>query len=212
MEKKLKHLFNDKKTFDIFIVRHPEVENYKENIFNGTIDVDLSQKGHKQAEILYDFFKDKDIKVVFSSPMKRCLAVAEKFKKTCRVIIKNNLKERSFGIFEGLSWENVEKLHPKKAKDFLNDPFFYRVQNGESFFNVKNRVIPEINEILKAGENTLIVAHGGINRVIISHLLDMKDESVLKISQDYACINHFITDGDFVMCKIINCKLPENLS
>lgn len=212
MEKKLKHLFNDKKTYDIFIVRHPEVENHKKNIFNGTTDVDLSQKGYNQAEILYDFFKDKNIKVVFSSPMKRCITVAEKFKETCRVIIKNNLKERNFGIFEGLSWENVEELYPKTAKDFLSDPFFYRVKNGESFFDVKKRVIPEINKILKVGENTLIVAHGGINRVIISYLLDMKDESVLKISQDYACINHFITDGDFVLCKTVNFKLPENLS
>lgn len=212
MEKKLKHFFNDNKTFDIFIVRHPEVENHRKNIFNGTIDVDLSTKGYEQARILYDFFKDKNIKVVFSSPMKRCMAVAEKFKKTCKVIIKNNLKERSFGIFEGLSWENVEKLYPQTAKDFLNDPFFYRVQNGESFFDVKNRVIPEINEILKIGENTLIVAHGGINRVIISYLLDMKEGSVLKISQDYACINHFITDGNFVLCKTINFKPKEVLS
>ncbi len=204
MEKKLKHLFEND-THDIFVIRHPEVKNHKDNIFNGTRDVDLSKNGYLQANKLYDYFSNKNIDIVISSPMKRCKAVADKFSALCPVIYEERLKERNFGIFEGLSWSEVEKLYPKEAKNLLNDPFFYRIKNGESFFDVKNRVVPFIeNTVLKSGKNTLIIAHGGINRVIISHLLDMNLDGILKISQDYACINRFQTDGRFVLCKLLN--------
>ncbi len=203
MEKKLKHLFQ-KRIYDIFIIRHPEVENYQQNIFNGTNDVDLSKRGYLQAENLYKYFKDKNIELVISSPMKRCKIVAEKFKNKIPVVYDERLKERNFGIFEKLSWQIVEKLYPQEAALFLRKPFTYRVRNGESFFDVKTRIEPLLQEILHGGKNTLIVAHGGINRAAISYLLDMKDDAILKISQDYASVNLFQTDGHFVLCKFLN--------
>ncbi len=205
MEKKLKHLFN-KEIYDIFIIRHPEVANHKQNIFNGTIDVDLSKTGYLQADELYDFFKDKNIESIVSSPMKRCKIVAKKFEKNICITYNERLKERNFGIFEGLSWSDAQNIYPHEAQLFLKEPFSYRVTDGESFYDVRKRVIPEVEKILKQHKNTLIIAHGGINRVIISYLLDMKESSVLKISQDYACINRFQTDGNFVLCKLLNAK------
>ena len=203
MEKKLKYLFKTK-IYDLYIIRHPEVENYKDNVFNGTVDVDLSPHGYKQAQNLYEFFKDKNIKTVFSSPMKRCRAVAELFENNCQVTYNQNLKERNFGIFESLRWSDIEAQYPEQANNFLKNPFVYRVKNGESFLDVRTRVLSFMNEILPIKTNTLIIAHGGINRVFISHFLEMNLNAILKISQDYSCINHFQTDGSFVLCKLIN--------
>ena len=207
MEKKTKYLFKDK-ILNIYITRHPEVENYDKNVFNGTIDVDLSKKGYKQANKIYEFFLDKNIEYVISSPLKRCSVVAEKFKNRAKILYDERIRERNFGIFESLSWEEIERLYPNDAKAFLKDPFNYKVKNGESFADVRRRVLDFIDDtLLDIKSNILIVAHGGVNRVFISHLLEMSEKSILKISQDYACINHFQTDGSFFLCKLINGKV-----
>ncbi len=207
MEKKLNHLFC-KKILDLYLVRHPEVENHDKNVFNGSIDVDLSEKGYQQAEELFNYFKDRGIRFVFSSPMKRCMVLASKFEGLCDVIVDERLKERRFGIFESLSWSEIEKVYQKEAKEFLNEPFFYRPNGGESFYDVERRVNGFIDDVIKRLKgNALVVAHGGVNRVIIMRLLGMKRENVLRISQDYACINHFQTDGDFFLVRLLNGKV-----
>ncbi len=204
MEKKLNYLFG-REVFDLYLVRHPEVANHDKNVFNGSIDVDLSERGYHQAEGLFNYFKDRGIKFVFSSPMKRCMVVASKFEGLCEVVVDERLKERRFGIFESLSWNEIESLYPKEAEEFLEEPFFYRPKNGESFYDVEKRVNSFIDDVLKRLEgNVLIVAHGGVNRVIIMRLLGMKRENVLRISQDYACINHFQTDGSFFLVRLLN--------
>ena len=207
MEKKLNYLFC-KKILDLYLVRHPEVENHDKNVFNGSIDVDLSEKGYQQAEELFNYFKDRDIRFVFSSPMKRCMVLASRFEGLCKVVVDERLKERRFGIFESLSWSEIEKVYQKEAEEFLNEPFFYRPNGGESFYDVERRVNGFIDDVIKRLKgNALVVAHGGVNRVIIMRLLGMKRENVLRISQDYACINHFQTDGDFFLVRLLNGKV-----
>jgi len=204
MEKKLNYLFN-REMFNLYLVRHPEVANHDKNVFNGSIDIDLSERGYHQVDELFDYFGDKSISIVFSSPMKRCLALSFRFKGLCEVVIDERLKERRFGIFESLSWNEIERLYPEEAKEFLKDPFFYRPKGGESFYDVEKRVNDFLDDVLKGVKgNVLIVAHGGVNRVIIMRLLGMKRENVLRISQDYACINHFQTDGSFFLVRLLN--------
>ncbi len=204
MEKKLAYLF-DKKHYNIYILRHPEVKNYQDNVFNGSIDVDLSDRGYTQAEIIFKHLKSADIDLVYSSPLKRCAIVADMFKTQADVVFDERIKERHFGIFESLSWNEIVSKYPKEADDFLKDPFYYRVKKGESFFDVKTRVLSFIEDnLINIDRNILIIAHGGVNRVFISHFLDMNESAILKISKDYACINHFQTDGEFVLCKLMN--------
>ncbi len=207
MEKKLNYLFK-KDIYNIYILRHPQVANHADNVFNGGVDVDLSDEGYRQAESLYGFFQDKNIGLVISSPLRRCRVVAEKFQDKTNVVFDERIKERNFGVFESLSWNSIEKKYPNEAKQFLDNPFGYRVEGGESFLDVKKRVVDFIEDRLAFIEsNILIVAHGGVNRVFISHMLDMNEKAILKISQDYACINHFQSDGSFVLCRLINGKV-----
>ncbi len=207
MERKLNYLFC-KNVYNIYILRHPEVENYEKNVFNGTIDVGLSLSGYKQANELFEFFKSKGVKRVYTSPLKRCMVVAEKFESICDIVVDNRLRERGFGIFESMSWEEIEKAYPEEAEAFLKSPFYYRPKGGESFYDVEQRVKDFMDAELKSlSVDVLIVAHGGVNRVFIANLLGIDRNFVLRISQDYACINHFLTDGDFVLVKLLNGKV-----
>ncbi|WP_035589198.1 histidine phosphatase family protein [Hippea jasoniae] len=206
MEKKVSYLFRYK-PIDLFIIRHPEVENYADYVFNGTIDVGLSKKGYKQAEAIKKYFYDKDIEVVYTSPLKRCRIVAEQFKDICRIVVDERLKERNFGVFESLSWQMIEKRYPKEAKAFLEDPFNYKPPEGESFKEVFERGESFLNDYFSSLKNAIVIAHGGVNRVLITKLLNIKKDAILSISQDYVCLNHFQTDGRYVLAKMINGKV-----
>lgn len=204
MEKKLSRLLDGENVKNIFLVRHPQVENYKENVFNGRIDVGLSSEGLRQAEDLYRYFKDR-VETVFTSPLRRCRVVAEKF--DTDVVIDDRLVERSFGIFESLSWQQIEKRYPEEAEAFLKKPFHYKPPKGESFHDVEKRIKDFVDDILRFEKDVLVISHGGVNRVIIKLLLGLTEDSLLRISQDYACINHFQTDGNFILVKLINGKV-----
>lgn len=197
--------FFKRQTTEFYFIRHPEVENYTSKVFNGHIDIDLSENGFKQALKLANFFEYKNIKLIYTSPLKRCLRTAYiiKEKTKCDIIVDDRLKERSFGIFESLSWEEIEEKYPKEAFLFLKDPFNYKVKGGESFLEIYERVSNFFKNI-EFKDNLLIVAHGGINRVIIKYLLGLENEKILSISQDFACINYFITDGSSFLAKLIN--------
>jgi broad specificity phosphatase PhoE len=130
--------------------------------------------------------------------------VAEKFSGLVDVFVDERLRERSFGVFESLSWQQIEERYPEAARDFIKDPFNYKPEGGESFAEVESRVKDFLCDLLSINRNTLIVAHGGINRIFIKLLLNMDETAVLKLSQDYACVNHFQTDGKFVLAKLIN--------
>jgi len=197
--------FFTKKIINLYFIRHPEVENASMMVFNGSRDVDLSENGIIQAQKLKEFFMYKNIKKIFSSPLKRCLKTAKIIQDglNCELIVDYRLQERNFGIFESLSWKEIEQKYPLEALSFLKDPFNFKIKNGESFFDVYNRVNSFLSEF-DFEKDTLIVAHGGINRVLIKYFMDLKDEKILSVSQDFACINHFLTDGNFFLAKLIN--------
>ena len=55
----------------IYIARHGETEMNAKGIWQGqTIDVSLNDEGRKQAKTLADILKDKNIEVIYTSPMK----------------------------------------------------------------------------------------------------------------------------------------------
>ena len=57
--------------------------------------------------------------------------------------------------------------------------------------DVKKRVVAQLNSCLEEnnGKNILLVAHGGVNRVILCHVLGLDLNNLVKIDQSYACLN-----------------------
>lgn len=47
-------------------------------------------------------------------------------------------------------------------------------------------------------------AHAGVNRVILSKLLNQSLDTLFKIKQDYGCINILELEGDIISCTTLN--------
>jgi broad specificity phosphatase PhoE len=65
------------------------------------------------------------------------------------------------------------------------------VPRGENLLDVEARVMPVITEIVSRhrGQEVLVVAHGGVNRVILLNAIGAPLKGMFNIEQNYGCHN-----------------------
>ncbi len=169
----------------IYIVRHGETNDNVIGRYAGRIDVELNEKGIKQAKELKEKLKDISFDLVFSSPLKRAYKTASII--TNNEIIKDNrLIERDNGSLEGkLKSEIKEKI------DF-NDPNEKRF-NIENIIVFRKRINSFLEEILNKyrGKNVLVVTHAGVG-IYIRCFFEGEPK-----------------DGNYLSYKLNNCEVLE---
>jgi alpha-ribazole phosphatase len=116
------------------------------------------------------------------------------------------LRERSFGIWEGMTFLEIKKRYPVEFESWAEDPLEFSPVGGESTMGVQERVIPEVERIIKkhAGRHVAIVAHGGINRIVLCHILGMPLRNIFRIEQDYAAVNIVEFWDKYPVLKLLN--------
>ena len=148
----------------IYFIRHGETEWNKKKITQGHKDSPLTLKGKKAAEKKGKILTNKDIEIIYSSDLGRCVQTAEIINKYLKIkLVKSTeLRERDFGSLNG-------ELDEKVRKELnLSDPKEV-APRGESFNQLKNRIIDFIRLLAsKKAKKVLLVTHGGIVRAILS--------------------------------------------
>src|SRR5277367_384373 len=93
----------------LLLVRHAEVEQRYHKIFGGTIDMNISPRGHEQAATLAEFLRGRKIDAIYASPMKRVRQTLAPFLKKGAPSPKvlQDLREVDFGEWTGSNWEQV---------------------------------------------------------------------------------------------------------
>jgi alpha-ribazole phosphatase len=116
------------------------------------------------------------------------------------------LRERSFGIWEGMTFLEIKEKYPVEFESWAENPLEFSPVGGESTTQVKERAIPEIERIIKkhAGGHVAVVAHGGINRIVLCHILGMPLENIFRIEQDYAAVNIVEFWEKYPVLKLLN--------
>ncbi|TBV82679.1 MAG: histidine phosphatase family protein [Desulfobulbaceae bacterium] len=131
--------------------------------------------------------------VVYCSPLIRAVRSAEIIAAPYGLepVETPDLRERHFGAWEGLSLTEIKQGYPDAFAAWAADPVRFAPPGGESTLELARRAEAAFNEILRRhfGQNLAVVAHGGINRVILCHLLGVPLENIFRLEQDLACFN-----------------------
>ena len=155
----------------LYLVRHGQVEGHEEKRYNGQGDVRLTPEGEAQFGLLQMRLRKKTIHAVYSSDLSRCMEGARLLARTFGLepVAKPELRELHIGDWEGKTWQELQATCPKEWQARLDDLVNYRVPRGENLLDVQARVMPVIKEILEThrGGEILVVAHGGVNRIIL---------------------------------------------
>jgi len=149
----------------------------KEDRFWGSTDIPLNDLGIKQAEQLRDRLASVKITHFYSSNLSRARDTAKIIAAPHRreVTACEELGECNFGFVEGLTYEEIKKLHPALAEE-LGKMEAVSFPGGESLEKFHTRVQSFLNRLEKHKPQDIIaiVAHGGSLRMLICHLLGLE--------------------------------------
>jgi alpha-ribazole phosphatase len=188
---------------EIILVRHGETQWNSSEIFRGRADVPLNEKGLRQAQLLGEYLRDEKIDTVYSSPLKRAIKTAEAIaaRHSLPVNIIENLNDIDCGEWQGLSLREVKERYQELYQDWLDTPEQVKILGGESLEDVKNRVVPFVQDaVMRCGEGKIVlVSHRAVNKVLICALLGLDNSSFWSFKLDTGGITRFNYDGDRVV-------------
>ena len=87
-----------------------------------------------------------------------------------------SLNEIDAGEVEGLTYKQVEELHPEIASARKKDKLRYRYPGGESYVDVITRLEPVILELERQRGPVLIIGHNAVIRAIYAYYMGLKQE------------------------------------
>lgn len=180
----------------LFLVRHGQTEWNSLGRAQGHTDTELDAEGVLQSQRLASIFEDEQLDWVLSSDLKRSSATAEAF---CRPVeLDSGLRERSFGDWEGMPYEEVREL--LKVTELP--------PNGESFACLWSRLKSSADRIRARQGNGLVVTHGGACAVLLSHLLGGNEATSrgFRFSNTGITTLHRRPDNSFVLIQYNDCR------
>ena len=135
---------------------------------------------------------------ISTSPMKRCSEFAQKLsaRNSISITIENDLKEVGFGSWEGHSREQIMTDNLKEYEDFYRDPVNCRPSGAEPLADFIKRVSSCWDKVIKeyTGQHILLVAHAGVIRAIIAHILHAEAIGMYQIKVDNAGISRIVNN------------------
>ena len=154
----------------IIAVRHGETAWNVDTRIQGQLDIDLNAHGRWQAERVANALADEAIDAIYASDLLRAkttaLAIAAKTPvlQAREVRLHQGLRERGFGIFEGLTYAQISNDWPDESRRWRQRDPHFAPEGGESLVQLRQRVADTIHALASQhlGEQIVLVAHGGI--------------------------------------------------
>ncbi len=171
------------------LLRHGACEGG--DIYRGSTDVALSSEGWRQME--QATLQSTGWQTVVTSPLARCRVFAEhcaaRLELPLQVVA--GLREMDFGEWEGRLLKEVWRSEPQTVSRFYEDPAAVTPPGGEPTLLAQQRMVEAWQALMGqcAGQHLLLVCHGGVIRLLLSHLLDMSVSAIARLHIPYASIS-----------------------
>lgn len=150
----------------LILIRHGETEWNREGRIQGHLDSALTAEGIAQAEACAKRLSAEAFDALYASDLPRVQHTAAILNAPLGLPIRSRtaLRERCFGIGEGLTYKEMDTLHPEVfSRSRALDPDF-AIEGGETRRQFHARVRTALEEIAAAhrGQRVLVVTHGGV--------------------------------------------------
>jgi broad specificity phosphatase PhoE len=131
-----------------------------------------------------------DIAAVYTSPLTRAAetAAAVAARHGLTPLVRDELREIDLGEVDGLTFEQYP-LELQAA--LLNAPATVRFPGGESYEQLRRRVVGVLGEIVAQhdGETVVVLSHAGAIRAALATWLSVAEEASFRIDQRLAAVN-----------------------
>jgi len=188
---------------ELLFIRHAETD--MAGTFCGQSDPDLNTRGHAQLSELINRLRKEQIGVVYTSDLLRARATAKAIAKAFGVKwhVRPALREISFGRWEGIRWEEIERRDQAYALRWIADYPRLAAPGGENWDDFERRVLEEVKflslEAEACGCQVAVVTHAGVLRTLLCALHGYSEDRAWEQTRSYcSAIRH----GSAVSCSV----------
>lgn len=176
----------------LYLVRHGQTAWNNSGRAQGHTDISLDLEGVEQSRRLAFAFEGVLVDLVLSSDLARSVETAMPLAKAVGVplVKRADLRERSFGEWEGLPFTEVNNRLREKAEKSGISPQEVRPPGGESFLDVWNRLDAVVAMLKQSEDTTVVVSHGGALSLLLAKLI----KGTLDTSRAFRFANTGITE------------------
>ncbi|MBX3253473.1 MAG: 2,3-diphosphoglycerate-dependent phosphoglycerate mutase [Chitinophagaceae bacterium] len=175
----------------LVIVRHGQSQWNLENRFTGNRDIALTQTGREEAHAAGKKLKNIVFDTAFTSLLSRAeetlRIILEEIEQVQIPVIRNSaLNERSYGDLQGLNKADTAAKYGTEQIEAWRRGYEIKPPGGESLKETAERVVPfykqEIEPLLVADKNVLVVAHGNSLRALMMYLEKLSPEAIVSVN------------------------------
>jgi len=161
----------------ILLVRHGDTDWNEAGKIQGQVNTSLSEQGLAQAEAIGCRLAEIPIHAAYASDLNRAAETAQAILKGRAVGLglAPELREFSYGEWEGMTYREIKRLYPAQFADMLSRRLDFAPPCGESMDQLIDRVSGFLSRIqeCRSGQTVLLVGHGGSLRAAIVALLEL---------------------------------------
>ncbi len=171
---------------EIYLTRHGTTKWNEARIMQGWKDSDLTEEGIDHAKKLGMRLSSVDFDIIYSSHQSRALETAKLIRgiRDIEILSHPGLREMSYGRWEGMTLEDINKVYPEELFIYINRPKDYVPvdENGETYVDLIKRVQGFLEDLRRKNLNrVLLVTHGIPLKVLIMISKDLSHEDFAKL-------------------------------
>jgi broad specificity phosphatase PhoE len=207
----------------VIFIRPGETDWNRDLRYQGWVAIPLNSYGKRQAQRLANYIRNIGVGALYTSDLKRATETAELLaeKLGSEPIADRRLRERDIGVWQGLTQQEMQQWYPTEYAQFVGDPDGYRVPEGESRKDVRERILAAFNEYLAAdrGETIAILSHSTAINALLAEIIpsikfgsvDVSNTSVTTIKRDDNGAWQLVTADDITHLEGMSAQKVQEL-
>ena len=171
----------------IYLIRHAEAEGNLYRRCHGHYNSLITENGYHQITALKNRFETIKVDAVYSSDLFRTCETSKAVgaAKGLELNTDSELREIGCGIWEDMTWANLNRLDPENLAKFMSCDESWSVEGSETFPEVRNRMRRALKRIADQhdGQTVAVFSHGMAMRTVVSSYYGVAINGIPVITQ-----------------------------
>ena len=184
----------------IILVRHGETDWNAAGRIQGHSDTPLNAVGRVQAQHVAARLLREPVRAIYASDLARAYETAAIIDQALQVgvITSPALRERLYGSWEGLTSLEIQARYPEQFIAWRAHSMDFAPPGGETRYQLLTRALTELQAIVSrhSGELVVVVTHGGLCYVLLTHILGSRNGERREFSFGNASLHIIEASGD----------------
>lgn len=195
---------------ELHLIRHGQTNWNEERRSQGQSESVLTELGVQQAKTLGEKISDIEFDEIYCSSSVRTRQTAEHAfagqpELHQNIVYLDSFREIFLGPWEGVLYDDIEKEDPESYQHFWQQPHLFAVEGAETFLEMQNRAVLQIQEIGKAqlGKKIAVVSHGALIKSVLCHAQNRPIEELWAPPAMHNCAHSIVQYSDDLKPTII---------